>query len=103
MRNEARAEGNPESSLPAETGITGEEGLGGLEEDDPQDQAERRCTLCLEPRTNSTVTPCGHLFCWTCIVEWCNTKVRLPLSFTGHCLPFLSPFEKTNKQNNNVE
>uniref|UniRef100_A0A0E9WTM6 RING-type E3 ubiquitin transferase n=1 Tax=Anguilla anguilla TaxID=7936 RepID=A0A0E9WTM6_ANGAN len=24
-------------------------------------------------------TPCGHLFCWECITEWCNTKAECPL------------------------
>ena len=35
----------------------------------------RSCTLCLEERTESCVTECGHLFCWNCIVGWGREKV----------------------------
>lgn len=39
-------------------------------------RAGRNCTLCLEERTDSCSTECGHLFCWNCIVGWGREKVR---------------------------
>lgn len=38
-------------------------------------RAGRNCTLCLEERTDSCATECGHLFCWSCIVGWGREKV----------------------------
>ena len=43
----------------------------------PAVRAGRTCTLCLEERTASCATDCGHLFCWNCIVGWGREKVRL--------------------------
>ncbi|KAF7986236.1 hypothetical protein HWV62_38695 [Athelia sp. TMB] len=39
----------------------------------------RNCTLCLEERTDSCATECGHLFCWSCIVGWGREKAECPL------------------------
>ncbi|KAI0757374.1 Pex12 amino terminal region-domain-containing protein [Daedaleopsis nitida] len=42
-------------------------------------RAGRNCTLCLEERTASCATDCGHLFCWDCIVGWGREKAECPL------------------------
>jgi peroxin-10 len=42
-------------------------------------RAGRMCTLCLEERTATCVTECGHLFDWNCIYSWGRERV-------SHCL-----------------
>lgn len=38
-----------------------------------------QCILCLEPRMNTSLTPCGHLFCWNCILDWLDERDECPL------------------------
>ena len=44
-----------------------------------QPKQQRNCTLCLEPMKDPSVTTCGHVFCWTCILDWIAEKPECPL------------------------
>ena len=39
----------------------------------------RKCILCLSDMTDPSCAPCGHLYCWKCIINWCGEKEECPL------------------------
>lgn len=50
------------------------------------ENSEQTCLLCLDVRKNTSLTICGHLFCWECIISYLQTKPACP--FCRHeCLP----------------
>lgn len=62
-----------------------------VEEDNRSQEAQDQgtCSLCLFSRTRTTITECGHLFCWRCIAEWCRERPQCPLCRQGITLPGL--------------
>lgn len=40
--------------------------------------AQNNCLLCLDIRKNSSTTPCGHLFCWSCITKYLEVNSNCP-------------------------
>lgn len=38
-----------------------------------------KCSLCLEGCVCPTVPPCGHLYCWNCIIDWVSDKNQCPV------------------------
>lgn len=41
--------------------------------------SSRNCMLCLSPMKDPACAPCGHLFCWKCIFDWCKEREECPL------------------------
>ena len=52
---------------------------GGEEVVEEEEDVNSSCILCLCPRTATTATVCGHLYCWECISESTTNKPECPL------------------------
>ena len=46
--------------------------------DEENDDKENICLLCLNKYKNTSCTPCGHLFCWSCIHLYLTEKNNCP-------------------------
>lgn len=49
-------------------------------------EASRKCILCLMNMSDPSCAPCGHLFCWSCLMSWCKERPECPLC-RQHCQP----------------
>lgn len=52
------------------------------------------CPLCLNERNETISTPCGHLFCLECLIEWMRVKSECPMCRTpcpiNSCIPLIN-------------
>lgn len=44
-----------------------------------QSRAKETCSVCLETITDAAVTPCGHIFCSTCMKELHKRRINCPM------------------------
>jgi peroxin-10 len=50
------------------------------------EDSEYSCLLCLDVRKDTSLTPCGHLFCWECIISYLLEKPSCPFC-RKECFP----------------
>ncbi|CCD26258.1 ubiquitin-protein ligase peroxin 10 NDAI_0H00840 [Naumovozyma dairenensis CBS 421] len=48
--------------------------------------SSRNCILCLNDMVDPSCSPCGHIFCWRCLMDWCQERAECPLC-RQPCLP----------------
>ncbi len=73
------------SELRAKAAALGDFSADAAENSDDEQSGEgggSMCSLCLNECKSPTSTPCGHLFCWNCICDWCNKKPQCPVCRT---------------------
>ncbi|CCH58748.1 hypothetical protein TBLA_0A09640 [Henningerozyma blattae CBS 6284] len=42
-------------------------------------EESRKCILCMSFMINPSCAPCGHIYCWNCLINWCKEKEECPL------------------------
>jgi len=36
--------------------------------------SSKKCSLCIDSLKNPSCTPCGHIYCWDCIMRCCSQQ-----------------------------
>lgn len=54
------------------------QGLESSQTGDKGGNNENDCLICCDVRRNAAATPCGHLFCWECILKSTRIKAECP-------------------------
>ncbi|KAJ1731935.1 hypothetical protein LPJ61_002289, partial [Coemansia biformis] len=44
---------------------------------------EFSCNICFDTSTDPVLTLCGHLFCWSCLVQWLERSATCPVCKAG--------------------
>lgn len=71
----------PEAAVLTAGPDVGQDGSSSGEEHRVGSTPAKKCVLCLEGIRDATLTPCGHVFCWECICNWCSSNVRVSTDY----------------------
>ncbi|ORX72711.1 RING/U-box [Linderina pennispora] len=50
---------------------------------EPGGNDEFSCNICFDSATDPVLTICGHLFCWSCLVQWLDRSATCPVCKAG--------------------
>ena len=56
------------------------------------------CAICMGPHENKSRPPCGHVFCFQCLAEWCRIRQQCPM-----CNRRITSFKHSFKADNNFQ
>ena len=63
-------------------------------------EVKTECAICKEDTKEPASTPCGHVFCYACILSWMNIKANCPtcktklngkVAIQPHAVPVVEP------------
>lgn len=67
-------EGARSASAGSASGQSGAAGGAASSNQNTQDNGTFECNICLDTAQDAVVSMCGHLFCWSCLHQWLETR-----------------------------